>query len=45
MLFLLQPDYMKLLFQETIGIVAVVGGGILSVVGWFWLARIVKIEV
>jgi tight adherence protein B len=45
MLFLLQPDYMKLLFQETIGIICLVGGGILSVVGWFWLARIVKIEV
>jgi tight adherence protein B len=45
MLFALQPDYMKLLFQETIGIIAVVIGAILSVVGWFWLARIVKIEV
>jgi tight adherence protein B len=45
MLFLLQPDYMKLLFQETIGVICVIGGAILSVVGWFWLARIVKIEV
>jgi tight adherence protein B len=45
MLFMLQPDYMKLLFQETIGIICLVGGGILSVIGWFWLARIVKIEV
>jgi len=45
MLFLMQPNYMKLLFSETIGIIAVVGGAFLSVVGWFWLARIVKIEV
>ena len=45
MLFVLQPGYMNLLFQETIGVIAVIGGAILSVVGWFWLARIVKIEV
>jgi len=45
MLFVLQPGYMNLLFQETIGIICVIGGAILSVVGWFWLARIVKIEV
>ena len=45
MLFVLQPGYMNLLFEETIGIICVIGGAILSVVGWFWLARIVKIEV
>lgn len=45
MLYLMQPDYMNLLFTETIGVIAVVGGAILSVVGWFWLSRIVKIEV
>jgi tight adherence protein B len=45
MLFLLQPGYMNLLFSVTIGIICVIGGAILSVVGWFWLSRIVKIEV
>jgi tight adherence protein B len=45
LLYVMQPNYMSLLFGETIGIIAVVGGAILSVVGWFWLARIVKIEV
>jgi tight adherence protein B len=45
MLFLLQPGYMNLLFSELIGIICVVGGAILSVIGWFWLSRIVKIEV
>jgi tight adherence protein B len=45
MLFVLQPGYMNLLFEETIGIICVIGGSILSVVGWFWLSRIVKIEV
>jgi tight adherence protein B len=45
MLFVLQPGYMNLLFTEVVGVVAVIGGAILSVIGWFWLARIVKIEV
>ena len=45
MLFVLQPGYMNLLFQETIGIICTIGGAILSVIGWFWLSRIVKIEV
>jgi tight adherence protein B len=45
MLYILQPGYMNLLFQETIGIICVIGGVILSVIGWFWLSRIVKIEV
>jgi tight adherence protein B len=45
MLFVLQPGYMNLLFTEAIGVICVIGGAILSVVGWFWLAKIVKIEV
>jgi tight adherence protein B len=45
MLYLLQPGYMNLLFSETIGVVCVIGGALLSVVGWFWLSKIVKIEV
>ena len=36
---------MNLLFQRDIGIIGVIGGAILSIVGWFWLSRIVKIEV
>jgi len=44
MLWLLEPDYIGRLFDEGIGIVAVVAAVLLSVVGWFWLRRIVDIE-
>lgn len=44
-LLVLQPGYINLLFQATIGVICVIGGSILSVLGWFWLSRIVKIEV
>ena len=44
-LVVLQPDYLKPLFHDVIGIIGLVGGAILSVVGWFWLRRIVDIEV
>jgi tight adherence protein B len=45
LLFLVAPDYMKTLFDETLGIAAVIGAGGLAVVGWFWLRKIVDIEV
>ncbi len=41
----LQPDYVPQLFKETMGIIALVGAGIGVVVGWFWLRKIVNIEV
>jgi tight adherence protein B len=44
-LWLLQPKYIDGLFDETIGVVAVVVAGVLSVIGWFWLRRIMDIEV
>jgi tight adherence protein B len=45
LLFLAAPDYMDALFDEAIGVVALVSGAALAVVGWFWLRRIVDIEV
>jgi tight adherence protein B len=45
LLFLVAPDYMKTLFDETLGIAAVIGASGLAVVGWFWLRKIVDIEV
>jgi tight adherence protein B len=45
MLFSFAPDYMKTLFEETVGIVAVIGAGVLAVLGWFWLQKIIDIEV
>jgi tight adherence protein B len=41
----LQPNYVPTLFKDTLGIIALVGAGIGVVVGWFWLRKIVNIEV
>ena len=41
----LQPDYVPKLFTEMIGIVLSIGAAIGIVVGWFWLRKIVAIEV
>ncbi len=45
MLWLIQPSYIDSLFDRGLGIAAVVGAAGLSVVGWFWLRRIIDIEV
>jgi tight adherence protein B len=45
LLFLVAPDYMKTLFDDTLGIAAVIAAGGLAIVGWFWLRKIVDIEV
>lgn len=45
MFYALQPDYMGRLFSEPLGVIGVVGGGISTVIGWFWLRKIVTIEV
>jgi tight adherence protein B len=44
-IYLIQPDYLKPLTHDFLGIVGLVFAGILTVVGWFWLRRIVDIEV
>ena len=44
-IWLLQPSYLDPLWHEAIGIVAIVGAVALEVVGWFWLRKIVDIEV
>ena len=41
----LEPDYVPMLFTETIGIIALIGAGVGIIVGWFWLRKIVDIEV
>jgi tight adherence protein B len=41
----IQPDYLKPLFHDFLGIVGLIGAIVLSIVGWFWLQRIVDIEV
>jgi tight adherence protein B len=44
-LYLVQPDYMSVLFQETIGIIAVIVCAIMTFVGFIWLRKILQIEV
>jgi tight adherence protein B len=44
-IYLIQPDYLKPLTHDFFGIMGLIGAGILTVVGWFWLRRIVDIEV
>ena len=40
-----QPDYMNKLFDETLGIIAVIGAAGLTLIGWVWMQKIVDIEV
>jgi tight adherence protein B len=44
-LYLVQPDYMGVLFQETIGIIAIIACAIMTFVGFIWLRKILQIEV
>ncbi len=44
-LFLIQPDYMNVLFDDSLGIVAVVVSAIMAGFGFMWLRRIMAIEV
>ena len=44
-LYLIQPDYMGVLFQESIGIMALIACGIMTFVGFIWLRKILQIEV
>jgi Flp pilus assembly protein TadB len=44
-LFLIQPDYMKVLFSETIGIMALGVSAVMACFGFMWLRKMMKIEV
>lgn len=44
-IWLIQPSYLKPLVHDFFGIAGLVVAVVLSVVGWFWLRRIVDIEV
>lgn len=41
----LQPDYVPKLFDKPLGVIGLIGAAVGNVVGWFWLRRIVDIEV
>jgi tight adherence protein B len=44
-LYLIQPSYMKVLFQNGIGVVAVIVSAVMAVFGFFWLRKMMAIEV
>jgi len=44
-IWLIQPSYLKPLVHDFFGIAGLIIAGILSIVGWFWLRRIVDIEI
>lgn len=44
-LVLISPGYLDALFENTVGIIAMVAAGIAAVFGFFWLRKIVAIEV
>ena len=44
-LYLIQPDYMSTLFNEPIGIMAVVVSAVMACFGFVWLRKIMAIEV
>ena len=44
-LYLIQPDYMKVLFSESIGIIAVVVSAVMAGLGFLWLRKLMAIEV
>jgi tight adherence protein B len=45
MLYMIQPEYISLLFSETIGIMAIVASAFMTFVGFIWLRKILQIEV
>jgi len=44
-LFMIQPNYMSILFTESIGIMACIASGVMTFVGFVWLRKILQIEV
>jgi tight adherence protein B len=43
-LFVVQPNYISLLFDAAIGIMAVIASAVLAVIGFFWLRKMMVIE-
>jgi len=44
-LYMIQPDYMTVLFENSIGVMAVIVSAIMAGIGFVWLRRIMAIEV
>lgn len=44
LLYAVQPDYIRTLFEDSVGTASLIAAGVLSVFGWVWLRKIVDIE-
>jgi tight adherence protein B len=42
---MMNPEHMDMLFKDRIGQAVIVAAIVMQVIGWFWITRIVKIEV
>lgn len=43
-IYLVNPDYIKTLFETSIGIILVVVASVMMITGWFWMKRIITID-
>jgi tight adherence protein B len=43
-LYLVQPDYMSVLFTESIGIIAIIAAAVMTFIGFIWLRKLLQIE-
>jgi tight adherence protein B len=41
----MNPDYMSVLFEDTLGRMMLGGGALMMVAGYFWMQSVVKIEI
>ena len=44
-LYMIQPDYMKVLFDNSIGVLAVIVSAVMAGIGFVWLRKLMAIEV
>jgi tight adherence protein B len=42
---LTRPEYLRPLYTQPVGILMSVSGVVLTVVGWFWMSKLAKVEV
>jgi tight adherence protein B len=44
-LYVIQPDYMSVLFENSLGVMAVVVSAVMALIGFVWLRKLMAIEV
>ena len=44
-MFAINPEYIKVLFEETIGQLMAAGGVLLALVGFYWMKKVIEIEI